>query len=432
MKKLVCCGLSALLSATMFGCSSSSGGSDGDKVELTFWGHQNEPWAASYQKIAREFEEKNPDIHINIEFFPYDQFESKVQTSLISKEGGADIYELWGGWGLDFASTGALAEIPENLSKTIHDDVYPSTIGALEYEGKLYGLPMEFNIENGAMLVNKKLMSEHNLKTPTTWKELRETAKKATKKDGDTITIKGFDFVNWDSVPYMFLSMILSTGGTYQNEDGSFNLQTPQAKAALQELYDMVKVDGVTTMEGLDGGGDMEGYQQLYAGNVVMVPRGPWTIAEGITSFGLEYGKDFDYVSMPWFGDKPAFAAETGWSMAVNGNSKQQEAAMLINFLLNEAEGIEISGTQRGIPCSAAGLALLNEKGLGDALVKEANAKVMGYSEFPLDPKFEHNDLKANPDGVYYKVFGKLSAGDIDSAKAAQDLMDGVNECMGN
>jgi len=327
MKKLVCCGLSALLSATMFGCSSSSGGSDGDKVELTFWGHQNEPWAASYQEIAREFEEKNPDIHINFEFFPYDQFESKVQTSLISKEGGADIYELWGGWGLDFASTGALAEIPENLSKTIHDDVYPSTIGALEYEGKLYGLPMEFNIENGAMLVNKKLMSEHNLKTPTTWKELRETAKKATKKDGDTITIKGFDFVNWDSVPYMFMSMILSTGGTYQNEDGSFNLQTPQAKAALQELYDMVKVDGVTTMEGLDGGGDMEGYQQLYAGNVVMVPRGPWTIAEGITSFGLEYGKDFDYVSMPWFGDKPAFAAETGWSMAVNGNSKQQEAA---------------------------------------------------------------------------------------------------------
>lgn len=81
---------------------------------------------------------------------------------------------------------------------------------------------------------------------------------------------------------------------------------------------------------------------------------------------------------------------------------------------------------------SAAGLALLNEKGLGDALVKEANAKVMGYSKFPLDPKFEHNDLKANPDGVYYKVFGKLSSGDIDSAKAAQDLMDGVNECMGN
>lgn len=105
---------------------------------------------------------------------------------------------------------------------------------------------------------------------------------------------------------------------------------------------------------------------------------------------------------------------------------------MLINFLLNEAEGVEISGTERGIPCSAKGVEILNEKNLGDPIVKEANAAVLAYCPFPLDAKFEHNDLKANPDGVYYKVFGKLSAGDIDSAKAAEDLMKGVNECMGN
>jgi oligogalacturonide transport system substrate-binding protein len=42
---------------------------------------------------------------------------------------------------------------------------------------------------------------------------------------------------------------------------------------------------------------------------------------------------------------------------------------------------------------------------------------------------FEHNDLKANPDGVYYKVFGKLSAGDITSAEAAEDLMKGIDDC---
>ena len=44
-------------------------------------------------------------------------------------------------------------------------------------------------------------------------------------------------------------------------------------------------------------------------------------------------------------------------------------------------------------------------------------------------PMFEHNDLKANPDGVYYKVFGKLSAGDITSAQAAEDLMKGIDDC---
>ena len=105
---------------------------------------------------------------------------------------------------------------------------------------------------------------------------------------------------------------------------------------------------------------------------------------------------------------------------------------MLIDFLLNEEEGVEISSTERGIPCSAAAVKILDEKGLGDALVKEANANVLAYSPLPLDTKFEHNDLKANPDGVYYKVFGKLSAGDIDSVKAAEDLIDGINECLGN
>ena len=105
---------------------------------------------------------------------------------------------------------------------------------------------------------------------------------------------------------------------------------------------------------------------------------------------------------------------------------------MLIEFLLNDAEGVEICGTERGIPCSQAALKVMDEKSLGDALVKEANAKVVSFSKFPLDPKFEHNDLKANPDGVYYKVFGKLSAGEIDSATAASDLVKGINECMGN
>lgn len=34
---------------------------------------------------------------------------------------------------------------------------------------------------------------------------------------------------------------------------------------------------------------------------------------------------------MPWYGDKVAFAAETGWSLAVNSNAKEQEA--IFDFL---------------------------------------------------------------------------------------------------
>ena len=65
----------------------------------------------------------------------------------------------------------------------------------------------------------------------------------------------------------------------------------------------MVTEDKVTDLEGLTGGADMEGYQQLYAGRNMIVPRGPWTISEGEQSFGLKLGTDFDYAAMPQYGN---------------------------------------------------------------------------------------------------------------------------------
>ncbi len=326
MKKIIVLLISLFMLTSLVGCSGETN-SKTETIKLTFWGHQNEAWNESYRTIGASFMAENPGIEITFEFFPYDQFESKVQTSLISKEGGADMYEMWGGWGVDFASTGALAAMPDAMATDVIDHVYPSTIGALMYEGKLYGLPLEFNIENGAMLINTQLLKDNNVPVPTTWDELVSAGTKLTKIEDGLMVQKGFDFVNWDSVPYLFLSMILSTGGEYMDANGQFTLQTPEAKAAFQELFDMVVLDKVTDLEGLVGGGDLEGFQKLFAGRNAIVPRGPWTISEGVVSFGLEYGVDFDYVAMPWYGDKVAFAAETGWALSVNGSSKQQEAA---------------------------------------------------------------------------------------------------------
>lgn len=144
-------------------------------------------------------------------------------------------------------------------------------------------------------------------------------------------------------------------------------------------------------------------------------------------------GQEFVIGEFIKFGDYDGGFTKISMGLSVAASSAHpKEAAMLINFLLNDPEGVEICSTERGIPCSAAAVAILNEKGLGNELVKEANAKVLGYSKFPLDTKFEHNDLKANPDGVYYKVFGKFSSGDTDAAKAAEDLIKGVNECLNN
>ena len=73
---------------------------------------------------------------------------------------------------------------------------------------------------------------------------------------------------------------------------------------------------------------------------------------------------------------------------------------------------------------------ILDEKGIGDSFVKEANAKVLGYSQFSQDPQFDNSELKANPDGLYYKVFGTLSSGDITPEEGAKTLCEGITEIL--
>lgn len=322
-----------LLVLSACGGGSGSGGSS-DENTIVFWTHNNEEsWNQSYQDIVDGYMAEHPDVKIQIESFPYDEYESKVQTALMSKEGGADIYELWGGWGIDFAPSGALEALPENFENEVRDNYYPSTFGALEHEDALYGIPMEFNIECGGLVVNKNVMAEAGATVPTDWADLKVQAAKGTKIENDEVVIKGFDFVNWDGVMYLWTSMILSQGANYLNEDGSFNVTSEEAKKAWEELAAMVTTDKFTTLSGLDDGSDIEGYQELYAGQAMMVPRGPWCLAEGRDSFELEYGKDYSYEAMPFYASEKKFATETGWSMGVAAGLSEEKKAVAFDFL---------------------------------------------------------------------------------------------------
>ena len=133
------------------------------------------------------------------------------------------------------------------------------------------------------------------------------------------------------------------------------------------------------------------------------------------------------------FGDFDGGYTKISMAYAIPASTANPEAAAaLIQYLLNDPEGIEICGLERGVPLSSRGVTVITEKGIGDPRLIKANQAVLEFSKFALDPKFDSNDLKANPDGTYEKVFGKLSFGEIDLATAARTLYDSVNEVLEN
>ncbi|MCL2065885.1 MAG: extracellular solute-binding protein [Treponema sp.] len=308
-------------------CSRKASSTDG-RIVVQFWGHVNNAWNESHRATIEKFNASQSEIVVVPTFFPYDDFEAKIQTSLIAGGEGADLYEVWGGWGLDFVEGGALSPVPSNLIAELLNDCYEPVLGSFRDGNTYYGIPVEFNNEYGGMLVNKPQFERLGIPYPTTWDEIVNVARRTTVRRGNTFDMRGLDFTTDDTLTHTFLSMILSQGGQYW-VNNRFRLTTPEAELALQTLVNWVVVEQFTNTDSATGaqGDEIDGAHFLGQDNAMMVPRGPWVISLLDEDYGKEYGVDFDFIKFPFYGTVPAFTAETGWSMCVPKDSRVAEAA---------------------------------------------------------------------------------------------------------
>ena len=137
-------------------------------------------------------------------------------------------------------------------------------------------------------------------------------------------------------------------------------------------------------------------------------------------------------------GDEIAFGGQAngGFSkvylaLAINSSCQHpKEAAILVNFLLNEDMGASIMGTACGLPDSVTGRTAATAAGLVNPLVVEANNRMMAFVDFPLDPTFESPALAAVPDGLYAAVLTASSNGELTTTQAAEQLAEGITAML--
>lgn len=137
-------------------------------------------------------------------------------------------------------------------------------------------------------------------------------------------------------------------------------------------------------------------------------------------------------------GDEIAFGGQANGgcskvylALAINSSCQHpKEAAILVNFLLNEDMGASIMGTACGLPDSVTGRAAATAAGLVNPLVVEANNRMMAFVDFPLDPTFESPALAAVPDGLYAAVLTACSNGELTTTQAAEQLAEGITAML--
>lgn len=321
-----------------------------------------------------EFKKENPNINVEFETFPSQQYYEKIRMQL---SGGAG-YDVFAGLLDSLLDT----EILEPLNDYIKDsdlDVtgYGSMYEVVSIDNEVLGLP--YRKSNWMMYYNKDLFDENNVEYPTddmTWAEFRELAKEMTSGTG-TDKVFGAYLQQWPQTWYM---QGVQAGASIIDKD-----LTP-FEDALQYRLDL-ESDGsimgwseqVTT-----GAHYNEAFQK---GNVAMSIIGDWHVAQ--LREAKEEGKidfEWDVVPIPHpEGVEKNTTLALPVSLMMNSNTKHKdEAFKFIEFMTGE-EGANIFASRGYITGYMDDT--VKETYLGDGVSEPANLHYfLETKEYPEHP----------------------------------------------
>ncbi|MEU5509833.1 ABC transporter substrate-binding protein [Streptomyces fungicidicus] len=162
-----------------------------------------------------------------------------------------------------FADAGGLVDL-RTLGLTT-EDVPEGIVGFGSYKGTYYGAARSVNTL--ALFYNKDVLDEAGVQVPTTWDELRETAKKLTqgKRYGLALSAGGAEDGVFQFTPFMW-----SNGGD------ETDLDSPQVVGAL-DFWKALLQDGSLSKSTVNWT-QADVNDQFMAGNAAMMINGPWQV----------------------------------------------------------------------------------------------------------------------------------------------------------
>nr|WP_286131100.1 ABC transporter substrate-binding protein [Clostridium sp. 12(A)] len=445
LAKVTAIALSAAMGLSLTACGGSQGkadsktgttaqteskaGSDSASTEpvelrMSWWGGDERHTAT--EEAIKKFMEKYPNIKVTAEYGAWTGWEEKQSLGILSGE-CADVIQIGSNWVKDYSKGGETYLDLNQYTDVLDLTQFPEDkLKSNEINGKLMAVPI--SLTGRLFYWNKTTFDEIGVAVPTDEASLLAAgaAFKAHDNDHYPLALGEYDRA-------IFLVYYLEA--KYGKEwivDGKLNYTEAELKEGMdfiKKLEDEHVIPTIATINGdmadsLDK--NAKWIDGKYAG-LMEWDSGVSKVKAALEGSVNKPGQEFVIGEFLKFGDFNGGSTKISMDFAVKASTKHpKEAAMLVNFLLNEPEGVETLSTTRGVPCSAAALKVLEEKGIGDAMTKEANTKVLDYCKFLQDPQFDNSELKANPDGLYYKVFGKLSAKDITPEEAAKTLYEGV------
>lgn len=343
-------GISLMTAVSLMGCTSQDMGQVADSGQLVFeeknttvdfswWGTDERH--KDYLEGLEKFKKLNPTIDVDVSYGVWDGFEKRNRIAMASKT-AADVMLINYAWLDEYSKDGNGYYDLNRLSDQI--DLSQFTDEDLEYgsrNGKLNAIPLAYNTT--VFLYNTDIYDQYDLDLPETWDDLFAAAK-IMRKDG----IYPIGMVK----KQFFISMI----AYYEQVSGK------KAFANCGRLN--INVDGIK---------DMLLFYKKMVDEKVIVPIGQFdtnSFTKGQTAGiacwvndGVKYGKylaeneqdarcgkfmTIDGKNYSGWYKKPA----TLYAMS-SRTTHPEEAAKLMDYLLNNEDFAKIQGIEKGFPVSS-------------------------------------------------------------------------------
>jgi multiple sugar transport system substrate-binding protein len=393
-------------------------------VTLRLWTYDDPGWIKASTDEIQRWSAKYPNVTIKHEHFPGGQLVSVYQTSMAAKN-EADLIEMFGSLVHGYAAGNTLAPVPQGVMTLAEAQslFYKAPLDGFVWKDTLYGFPHEFNLEVGGALVNKRMFEEASLTYPPdykSWDALLSDAKKMTKWEGTTMSVSGFDYINFDGVVFWYLEGILERGVDYFADDKvHLNLNSKEAQDNLQWMVDLALKEKVVDANIFNPSvADVQ--DAFFQGRCAIGFRGPWVVPGGRVNYP-KFADPWDYVSIPpLYGDQFNFPADSGWGIVVSPNSPNQTQAWeFAKFTCAIPENSRIwnvdSGTVPAMKAVAEDPTLLNDENwLGPCLKVIPNGRFVG-------------DL-GDHDFVFYNTIQPIAIQAMQGNISVKDAVDKINK----
>lgn len=410
-----------MVMGTLAGCSSKKeeGADNSGKApeemsaELTLW---DASWNENITPgLIEKFNEKYPDIKVNVEFFPSDGMSDKYLTALTSGS-GPDLLSINNEWVSTYAMSKGILNLDDYIKANNYDmsDFYEGAQKGVKFEDSVYALP--YRAETHGIFYNKDLFETAGCEEmPATWEELLPVLKKISdNKEAKGIAIPGGE---WGNTSYQLINMILCGGGSILNEDNTESaLDSPEAIKVVEFFVDLYREDKVVP-DSIMENDNAAGRTLFSEGKVASFMSGAYDIA---AIQGINADLNMATALIPTFEGQERKTIFAGWSTAISAHSKNPDAAWLLaEFLASPEISVEYSTT-----FSARKSMQTNEKYESDPLLKNLAEAIQYGDTLPVIPQL--TQIRQ----IMYEQIQLALAGDITAKEAMKEASEQINQIL--